>query len=239
MRCDDCCELLSAYVDGELALERARALEEHIAGCPDCRARFDSTRTLKHGIARLRGREDAPAAVQARIEAAQLAFRRDGRTFRLALAAAVAFVILGISIFIYVLQRQSVATSILVADHYRSLPDVTPPQLASGDRVAVARYFEGRTPFHPFVPELRGATLIGARLCNVNGRKAELLLYDVSGATVSLFVCPLDALSISRGCRTRDGAMVCSGTRDGLSVHVVGSLSRPQLERLVTEATSL
>lgn len=236
MRCHDCNELLSAYADGELSLDWSLDLQRHIGTCPDCRERFDATRALKHSIARLHGREEPPPATQARIAAAELAFRRAGRIFRVA-AAAVALVILGAIIAGYLMQKRVDVTGVLVADHYRSLPNVTPPQLASGDPVAVAHYFEGRTPFRPFVPSLSEATLVGARLCNINGQRAELLFYDVSGATVSLFVCPIDAVAVAPGCRTRDGALVCSGRRGGLSIHAVGSLPRPQLERLVADAT--
>jgi anti-sigma factor RsiW len=239
MRCQDCCELLSAYIDGELPLPQSMELEQHIITCAGCRERFEATRALKHVLARVLAREEPPAAVVARIDGAQLAFRRAGRRLRLALAAVVAVLGVGVSILFYVVQQRSGLTRVLVADHYRSLPNVTPAHLTSGDPVAVARYFEGRTSFPPFVPSLRDATLVGARLCNINGRKAELLFYDVSGSTVSLFVCPIDAVAISPGCRTRDGAVVCSGTRGRLSVHAVGSLSRPQLQRLVADATSI
>lgn len=239
MTCHECVGLLSAYADGELALEESREVERHLCTCKRCRHHFESTRALKHGIARLRGRDEPPAAVQARIETAELQFRRAGRTFRFAIAAAVAFIVAGVALVGYVRQRQADVTGALVSDHFRSLPAITPPHLISDDPRAVARYFEGRTPFRPFVPALRDATLVGARLCNINGRKAELLFYDVSGSTVSFFVCPIDAVTMSRGCRTRDGAIVCSGTKDGLSIHVVGALSQPQLERLVADATSL
>lgn len=34
--CKDCVELLGEYVEGNLPVERAKALEEHLSTCPPC-----------------------------------------------------------------------------------------------------------------------------------------------------------------------------------------------------------
>ncbi len=53
---EQCRELLgqlNAYVDGELAAELCRDLEQHLAGCPDCRVVVDTlakTITLYHTL---------------------------------------------------------------------------------------------------------------------------------------------------------------------------------------------
>ena len=46
MTCDDVEPLADAYVDGELDLERALAVEAHVAGCAACTARLERTRAL-------------------------------------------------------------------------------------------------------------------------------------------------------------------------------------------------
>jgi anti-sigma factor RsiW len=56
-------EILSAYLDGELAASERRETEMHLAGCPACRARFES---LGRAVASLRRLERAaPPAVLA------------------------------------------------------------------------------------------------------------------------------------------------------------------------------
>lgn len=66
-----CLEMLrdiNAYVDGELAADVCRALQQHLAECPDCRVVFDTltkTLTLYHALDEQPG--DLPAGVEARL----------------------------------------------------------------------------------------------------------------------------------------------------------------------------
>jgi anti-sigma factor RsiW len=46
MICTDCTALLHEYVDGELAVRDARAVEAHVTHCAGCRAGLESLRTL-------------------------------------------------------------------------------------------------------------------------------------------------------------------------------------------------
>jgi len=53
---------LSAHVDGELSAAELREVEEHLAGCVNCRARFAEERAVKALVART-GRDAADAAM--------------------------------------------------------------------------------------------------------------------------------------------------------------------------------
>ncbi len=44
MKCNDCFQQLSNYLDGEIDASLKRVLEEHLARCHRCRVVFDSTR---------------------------------------------------------------------------------------------------------------------------------------------------------------------------------------------------
>jgi hypothetical protein len=54
MNCKDLKELLSAYVDGELSRTQREFLEEHLAGCADCRAILKGYRAVNQKLASLR-----------------------------------------------------------------------------------------------------------------------------------------------------------------------------------------
>lgn len=64
-RCQELLGQLNEYVDGELAAELCRDLEEHMAGCADCRVVFDTlakTVTLYHQL------DATPVALPADVE---------------------------------------------------------------------------------------------------------------------------------------------------------------------------
>jgi hypothetical protein len=54
MNCTDCKDRIHDFVDGELAPAAARAVEEHVALCGDCRAQLDSLRALLEQSATLK-----------------------------------------------------------------------------------------------------------------------------------------------------------------------------------------
>lgn len=58
------------YLDGELDLERERAIREHLAVCADCYPHYDFEKLFLDGIAAARRGEGAPAALRARVERA-------------------------------------------------------------------------------------------------------------------------------------------------------------------------
>jgi uncharacterized protein len=69
MKCDEVSRLLNAYVDGELALERSLAVEEHVAGCARCRAVLDGQDALRSALGRACTPERAPDRLRARVQA--------------------------------------------------------------------------------------------------------------------------------------------------------------------------
>ncbi len=50
-RCSDLTELLVPFVDGELDAPEARRVEEHLAGCEDCRETVDALRLIADAVA--------------------------------------------------------------------------------------------------------------------------------------------------------------------------------------------
>ncbi len=64
-RCRELCERLNAYMDGELAADMCRNLEQHMADCPDCHAVFD---TLTKTIALYQTLDATPSDLPADVE---------------------------------------------------------------------------------------------------------------------------------------------------------------------------
>jgi len=60
MNCRDLEELLSAYADGELSRTQWEFIEEHLAGCADCRATLAEFKTVGRQLASLRETPTSP-----------------------------------------------------------------------------------------------------------------------------------------------------------------------------------
>ncbi|OLT11888.1 hypothetical protein BJF78_25500 [Pseudonocardia sp. CNS-139] len=85
MRCADCREAISAQLDGEGLPGEAASVEDHLAGCPDCRAYADRaariTRLARTGLA-----EPAPDLVAAVLAAPAPPARRARAAFAVRVA---------------------------------------------------------------------------------------------------------------------------------------------------------
>lgn len=231
MRCDELQGILSPYLDGELELDQSSSIENHLAACFACERRLDSLRTIKHQIARLPSREEPPVAVRSRIES--LRFERPAR---LRWAAFVALPLLLAALYGWRVREERRLIAFLVADHFRSSPSSVRPAIAEATAEEVERLFSGQIPFDPVVPAISGSRLLGARLCEIDGQKAELLFYDVAGDTVSVFIAPHRGRGRPIRCHRRDEANVCSAVEKPFAVHAVGALPPAHLARIAMEA---
>jgi len=237
MTCGQFADLLSAYIDAELAPTERQQVEAHLAACTSCGRRASSARSLKHVIARLSSREKPPGAIRARVEA--LRFGRAGFSFaRKPVLTGVALLLAATLAAIVVRNVQSPGARLareLVGDHLRWQADAAPAEVASDDRQRVIRFFEGRVPFTPIAPHLPDARLTGGRLCKIEGRRAQLLFYTCGRQTLSVFV--LDRDPGDGRCRDSRGRHVCSRRIGELTVLAVGEMPGQMLEKLLREAT--
>jgi anti-sigma factor RsiW len=241
MNCEQINELLSPYVDEELAPGERSEIDAHLVGCASCLEHVASVRSLKHAIARLESRDEPPGAVRARVEAFR--FKSAGfwePSYRRRLrAAAVGVGLLAAALFA-IRRHQNPALPFgeeLVSDYLHSLPEVRPAEVASSDPSEVLRFFSGKTPFAPVVPAIPVAQLVGGRLCNVAGRRVELLFYThgESRQNVALFVC--DHAVGAAGCREYRGRPVCSRRFGNLTILAIGEVPGHILEQILREAT--
>ena len=76
MNCKDICELITAYLDGEVTSEEKAYIESHLPGCPRCQAELEAisvTKTSLRGVLKSVADEVSPPAqawekVRARLE---------------------------------------------------------------------------------------------------------------------------------------------------------------------------
>lgn len=241
MNCNEYIDAISAYVDGEATLEERVALERHLETCSQCTQRLVSYRSLRHTISLLQGRTPLPEALNARTEV--LRFRLRGRlwpswvnwlSFAVAASAVVLVVLLVFRERVSTDAHSSLADE-LVADYVRYLPITMPAEVASQDPSVVSRFFADRIEFEPIVPTLTGARLIGGRVCTIEGRKSQLLFYQIDDRKLSLYVLNQPSDEVPE-CRDVGQHHVCGHRRNRLSLMLVGDVPDSKLEELLDTA---
>lgn len=183
MTCHESQTVLSAYQDGELAVERKQEVEQHLSECAACAAIFKRNIRLGEAI-----REQAPyyappdslLAPKRRIPG----WRSFGVGFATGLAAALAIV------WFFMRSGSLNLTSDLVSDHVRSLMANHLIDVESSDRHTVKPWFLGKLDIAPSVPDLSGDgyPLVGGRLDYIRGHAAAALVYRKGQHVINVFV---------------------------------------------------
>src|SRR5438445_2081666 len=201
MVCENWAEKLDIYLDGELPVAEARALGEHLRGCPACAAESVNRVQQKRALQAAGHRFTPDPAFRARIQQS-VAARPPARWSRLwfpALAGALALLIVG-ALFLNVNRDRRNEQRLLseLADlHVATLASSNPVDVVSTDRHTVKPWFQGKIPFAFNLPELAGSpyTLDGGRVAYLHHQACAQLIYSLRQHHLSVFVCPASRLA--------------------------------------------
>lgn len=199
MTCDAMKTVLHGYIDGELDAARAAEFENHLEGCPQCLAEFESQETLRTSIRAAELFERAPAALRERVLASVNATTKsDVKKAQWSwLAWAACFLVL--SYAGWQVTRDSFARRTdgrlmaqVIDDHIRSLQPGHLNDVISTDQHTVKPWFDGKLDFAPPVKDFseQGFPLQGGRLDVVNGRTVAALVYGRRKHFINVFIWP-------------------------------------------------
>lgn len=242
MDCTETQRRLHAYLDQELELPSAAAVDQHLASCPRCKAVFATQSALRSGIRRHADyHHGAPPELARRIRArlgTEPKPRRQwlptGRWLPMGAAAAAAAVISWTAAIQYASRppEQMLAEQV-IAGHARAIITSHLMEVASSDQHTVKPWLSSKLDFSPPVPELAGAgfPLAGGRLDYLDQRPVATLVYRSRQHVIDLFVWP-DAKSgdTRPQALSKQGYNVLWWKQDGMNYWAISDVNAADLK---------
>jgi len=243
--------LLSAYIDGELAADRAADVERHLRECAECGALYDAERRMSAVIRNEGERFRAPAHLRARIVSEiDRKSRSRWRDLRL-LGVGWNPVAIAASLLLAVVSSATVTSAWLggshaseeasltrevVASQIRSLMADHLTDVASSDQHTVKPWFNGKLDFSPPVVDLtsQGFPLVGGRLDYLDHRQVAALVYRHRQHVINLFIWP-EAGDEAPRTASQQGYNVIYFKHGGMEYWAVSDLNPAELRDFITE----
>ncbi len=250
MDCKEARQLLSPYVDGELAGREALGIAAHLADCADCRAQHAALAALASGVRHHADYFRAPAGLAGRIDAAlpsppmrttppPKARRTSWTWLNLGAAvASIAAVAWSVGLYLALPSTDDRLADEVVASHVRSLLGNRGVDVASSDQHTVKPWFNGKIDFSPPVLDL---TAEGFPLVGGPHQDYTLIIELVAALVISppastldrrVYVSPVAAANAKDSAvtkMTRQGYHLLRWTRGGMDFWAISDLDAGEL----------
>ena len=245
MNCQETQRWLPGYLDGELDLVNAVAIEDHLKTCARCAQAHTSQQALQAAMRGSRLYAPAPVELRQRIERARRQADTSARApwtlrwrwYSLALALACVVVLAwGLGRAWVVPAADDRLTAVVLDAHVRSLITDHLTDVVSSDHHTVKPWFAGKLDFSPAVDDLasQGYPLTGGRLDYLDGRPVAALVYQYQRHTINLFSWPApQAGDTPTAIEVRQGYNQIHWTQAGMTYWAVSDLNADELHAFV------
>jgi anti-sigma factor RsiW len=248
-------ELLPAYVDQELAIADAVAIEHHLNGCHECQAEYAVQSAVSARLKRDATYFKAPASLARRVQRSLPRDRSLSTGFKAldftwlpagggskawnaswlgagTVAASTLALVWAASLYLALPSDQARLTEELISSHVRSLQVEHLSDVASSDKHTVKPWFNGKLDFAPPVVDLASQDfpLEGGRLDYVDGRTVAVLVYRYRKHPINLYVWPTSDRDAAPQAQDRQGYHLVRWTSGGMKYWAVSDLATNELE---------
>jgi anti-sigma factor RsiW len=245
VNCHETQRWLPGYLDGELDLVNAVAIEDHLKTCARCAQAHANQQALQVVIRGSRLYATAPSALHQRIQTslrqadtpARVPWTLRWRWYSVALALACVVVLAwGLGRAWVVPAADDRLAAVVLDAHVRSLITDHLIDVVSSDHHTVKPWFAGKLDFSPAVDDLasQGYPLTGGRLDYLDGRPVAALVYQYQRHIINLFSWPASqAGDTPTTSEVRQGYNQIHWTQAGMTYWAVSDLSADELQAFV------
>lgn len=247
-------ELLPAYLDQELGIAEAIAIEHHLSGCSECQAEYAIQSAVSARLRKEGTYFNAPPKLARRVQGSLRRDRTPSIGFKALLdwlragagseawslnwlrvgtvAASVLALVWSAGLYLALPSAQERLADELISSHVRSLQVDHLSDVASSDRHTVKPWFNGKLDFAPPVVDLASQDfpLEGGRLDYVNGRTVAVLIYRHRKHPINVYIWPSTDRDAAPQAQDRQGYHLVRWTSGGMSYWAVSDLATNELE---------
>jgi anti-sigma factor RsiW len=242
-------ELLPAYLDQELGISDAIAVERHLSSCSECQHEYAEQSGVSAQLKKDAAYFEAPAHLAQRIK---MALPRDrshstrfkGWNFNWLNAGALMVTLLAVAwsggLYLTLPSAQDRLMEELISSHVRSLQVDHLSDVVSSDRHTVEPWFNGKLNFSPPVIDLasQGFPLVGGRLDYLDGRTVAVLIYRHEQNPINLYIWPSADSDEAPQLQGRQGYHLISWCVGGMDYWAVSEMAPNELEFFVNTLRS-
>jgi anti-sigma factor RsiW len=245
--CNECQNLIEAYLDGELDLVRNLEIETHLKSCPSCLAIYQNQQSLRTAFSSGALYFNTPPALGRHVQKSlHKANRPQPIRVVIGVAAALAAVLVITIGYFTLFQSSSIDDTLakeVVANHVRSLMVSHLTDVTSSDQHTVKPWFNNKLDFSPPVEDLadKGFPLLGGRLDYLNNRIVAALVYQKRQHLINMFLWPTQAKNndVALKSSTIQGFYLYHWAKGGMNYWVISDVSPKDLEEFVRLIQSL
>jgi len=251
MDCNQSQNLLSGYIDGELAEDRVALIEQHLESCASCRALYANERRMSEFLRTQGERFRAPAHLKAAIRSE--IERRARPRFAELRQLLVGWNPVAIAAMLMLVVALSSATTLryfapaggheaheaairseVVAGQVRSLQAGHLTDIASAELRTVKPWFSGKLDFSPPIADLTSAgfSLMGGRLDYLDQRAVAALVYRRDQHVINVFIWPEEGEK-APSFETQQGYSVGYYKHGGMEYWAVSDMNEGELKDFI------
>jgi anti-sigma factor RsiW len=242
MNCEEASRFLDAYLDRELEAGQEFELEQHLSGCPECRALLEQQRQFSGFFKANAPYYKAPSELRARVQGRAETGSRASKLIFLVrqpwlYAAALLVLSLSLAWMVFFPDRETSLIVQAVVDHSRALLLERLYDVLSPDPAVVKQFLTAKLEFPPPVVDLPGTAfeMQGGRVDVIQDRKVAALLYKRNEDLVTLFAWPTAGRLLAARDWSISGYRACTWNAANFNFVAVSTLSDHDLDEFTDQ----